>query len=88
MGCLCAMSTRPGEPRLPRVTQPIHRDLTVYTRQRNPEGDWILIKNPKVYGTRRNWATSEIFGTEEAAREWAFQHSMTVSERERWLNTQ
>ena len=58
-GCLCAISTRPGEPRLPRVTQPIHRGLTVYTRQRNPEGDWILIKNPKVYGTRRNWATSE-----------------------------
>jgi len=70
------------------MSSPTRRGLVVYTRQRNPEGDWILIKNPKVYGTRRNWATTEIFGTEEAAREWAYQHGMTVSERERWLNTQ
>lgn len=45
------------------MTQPTRAGLTVYTRQRKPEGDWILIKNPKVYGTRRNWATAEIFGT-------------------------
>lgn len=66
----------------------IARGLAVYTRRRNPEGDWILIKNPKVYSSRANWATTEIFGTEEGAREWAYQHGMTVSERERWLNTQ
>jgi hypothetical protein len=70
------------------VTIPSRRGITVYTRQRNPEGDWILIKNPKVYGSRANWATTEIFGTEEGAREWAYHHGMTVSERERWLNTQ
>ena len=74
--------------KLPLMTEPIRRGLTVYTRQRNPEGDWILIKNPKRYGSRANWATTEIFGTEEGAREWAYQHGMTVSERERWLNTQ
>ncbi len=74
--------------RLLLVTSPDRRGLTVYTRQRNPEGDWILIKNPKVYSSRANWATNEIFGSEEGAREWAYQHGMTVSERERWLNTQ
>ncbi len=66
----------------------VRRPLIVYTRRRNPEGDWILIKNPKVYSSRANWATTEIFGNEEAAREWAYQHGMTVSEREQWLNTQ
>ena len=77
---------RTAEPQAAMVAS--HRGLIVYTRRRNPEGDWILIKNPKVYGTRRNWATTETFGTEEAAREWAYKHGMTVSERERWLNTQ
>ena len=67
---------------------PIRRRLTVYTRQRNPEGDWILIKNPKVYSSRANWATGEIFGNEAAAREWAYENGMTVAEREDWLNTQ
>jgi len=70
------------------MSSPARRGLVVYTRQRNPEGDWILINNPKVYGTRRKWASTEIFGTEEAAREWAYQHGMTEAERERWLNTQ
>jgi hypothetical protein len=60
----------------------------VYTRRRNPEGDWILIKNPKVYSSVANWATTEIFGTEQQAREWANKQGMTVSERERWLNSQ
>ncbi len=54
----------------------IRRASTVYTRRRNPEGDWILIRNPKVY------SSTEIFGTEEGARKWAYQHGMTVSERE------
>jgi len=64
------------------------RGLTVYTRRRRPEGDWILIKNPKVYSSRANWATGETFNTEAAARDWAYHHGMTVSERQRWLNTQ
>ena len=55
------------------MSSPARRGLVVYTRQGNQEGDWILI-------TRRNWAITEIFGTEEAAREWAY-------EPERWLNT-
>jgi hypothetical protein len=55
--------------RLRFVNVPTRRGLTVYTRQRNPEGDWILIKNPKVYSSLANWATTEIFGTEEGARE-------------------
>ena len=62
------------------MSSPARRGLVVYTRQGNQEGDWILIKNPNVYSTRRNWAITEIFGTEEAAREWAY-------EPERWLNT-
>jgi hypothetical protein len=64
------------------------RGSTVYTRRRNPEGDWILVKNPKVYSSRANWATTEVFGTEERAREWAYKNGMTVAERERWLSTQ
>jgi len=69
------------------LSSPARRGLVVYTRQGNQEGDWILIKNPNVYSTRRNWAITEIFGTEEAAREWAYQHGMSASEPERWLNT-
>ena len=66
----------------------VGRGLTVYTRRRRPEGDWILIKNPKVYSSRANWATAETFSSEASAWDWAHQHGMTVSERERWLNTQ